>query len=165
MIPEMYIRGTQVNYYFICKTKLWLFSHNITMEQESDAVNLGKLLHEETFRRDEKDVQIGPISIDIIRKGDVLEIREVKKSKSLMEAHVYQTLYYLYYMHKFGIKAKGILSFPKSRENIEIKLGEEEKEKLERILEDIQRIVAGDMPPPTRSKICKRCAYFEFCFS
>ena len=28
------INGTQINYYFICKTKLWLFSHNIQLEHE-----------------------------------------------------------------------------------------------------------------------------------
>ena len=28
------INGTQINYYFICKTKLWLFSHNIQLEDE-----------------------------------------------------------------------------------------------------------------------------------
>ena len=34
------VNGTQINYYFVCKTKLWLFSHNIQMEQESDNVSL-----------------------------------------------------------------------------------------------------------------------------
>ena len=30
--------GTQVNYYFICKRKLWYFSNNIEMESESNNV-------------------------------------------------------------------------------------------------------------------------------
>lgn len=92
MIDEIYIKGTQVNYYFVCKTKLWLFSHHIGMEKESDAVKLGKLLHRETFRRDDKDVQIGPIAIDVVRRGDFVEIREVKKSDRFEEAHRFQTL-------------------------------------------------------------------------
>jgi len=83
MIEEMYIRGVEVNYYFVCKTKLWLFSHNVNFERESDLVKLGKLVHREFYQRDKKDVQIGPIAIDVIRKGDKLEIQEVKKAKSM----------------------------------------------------------------------------------
>ncbi len=30
--------GTQINYYFVCQRKLWLFSHNLTMEHTSDTV-------------------------------------------------------------------------------------------------------------------------------
>ena len=48
------INGTQINYYFICKTKLWLFSHNIQLEDEHENVKLGKFLHENSFKR-EKD--------------------------------------------------------------------------------------------------------------
>ena len=34
--------GTQVNYYAVCKRKLWLFSHDIEMEREN--VQIGKNL-------------------------------------------------------------------------------------------------------------------------
>ena len=47
------INGTQINYYFICKTKLWLFSHNIQLEQ-SENVKLGKILHEDSFKREKE---------------------------------------------------------------------------------------------------------------
>ncbi len=46
------INGTQINYYFICKTKLWLFSHNIQLEDEHENVKLGKFLHETSFKRE-----------------------------------------------------------------------------------------------------------------
>lgn len=38
---ELHITGTQMNYYFLCHTKLWYFAHHIQMEQESDLVALG----------------------------------------------------------------------------------------------------------------------------
>ncbi|AEA46796.1 CRISPR-associated protein Cas4 [Archaeoglobus veneficus] len=164
-VSEMYVRGTQVNYYFICKTKLWLFSHNVTMEQESDAVKLGKLIHREVFSRDEKDVQIGPIAIDVVKRGDVIEIREVKKSKKMEESHVYQTLYYLYFLKTLGIKARAVLTYPKHRETIKLELSGEDEEKLKNIVKEIDEIVAGGIPKPEKKKICRRCAYFEFCFS
>ncbi|MEM4284287.1 MAG: Dna2/Cas4 domain-containing protein, partial [Candidatus Caldarchaeum sp.] len=43
---DLYFTGTQINYYFVCKRKLWFFSHNMELESESDVVLLGKLLHE-----------------------------------------------------------------------------------------------------------------------
>ncbi len=165
MIFEMYIGGTQVNYYFICKTKLWLFSHNITMEQESDAVKLGKLIHREVFKRDEKEVQIGPIAIDVVRVGDFIEIREIKKSKKMEESYRYQTLYYLYFLRKLGINARAVISFPKRKENIEIELSKEDETKIEEILKDIEKLICSPMPKPEYKKICRKCAYFEFCFA
>jgi len=165
MIEEMYIRGVQVNYYFVCKTKLWLFSHNVTMENESDAVKLGKLIHRSVFDRDEKEVRIGPIAIDIVRKRDVIEIREVKKSRSFEKASYYQLLYYLYFLSRFGIRAVGRLSFPKQKKNIEVILDSERAEEIEKILEDIPRILEDKMPDPSYKAHCRKCAYFEFCFT
>jgi CRISPR-associated exonuclease Cas4 len=164
-IDEMYIKGVQVNYYFVCKTKLWLFSHNITMEHESDLVKLGKLLHLEVFERDEKEVHIGSIAIDVVKKSDIVEIKEVKKSDKLEIAHKYQTLYYLYYLKKLGINAKATISYPKLKKNVELELNDEIEREIERILEDIERICRGRMPKPEYSSQCRNCAYFEFCFA
>lgn len=102
-----YITGTEVNYYFICKTKLWLFSHNVQMEREHENVKLGKILHEKSFRRDEKDIRLGPIAFDFIRKKDKLELHETKKSPKMEEAHKFQILYYLYYLKGRGVEAEG----------------------------------------------------------
>lgn len=166
MFNEMYVTGTQVNYYFICKTKLWFFSHNITMEREHDNVKAGKLLHREHFKRDDREVRIGPIALDIVRKGDKLEIREIKKSKKMEDAHVYQTLYYLYILNNYGIDARAVLSFPESKENIELELDEHRKKELENILNEIDEIAQLPEPPkPQYRKMCRKCAYFEFCFS
>lgn len=45
----MTITGTFFNYFMVCRRKLWLFAHGITMEQESDLVYEGKLIHENTY--------------------------------------------------------------------------------------------------------------------
>ena len=165
LIEEMYIRGIQVNYYFVCKTKLWLFSHNLNMENESDLVKLGRLLHLEFFNRDQKEIQIGSIAIDVVKRGEVLEIREVKRSDRLEVAHRYQTLYYLYYLKRLGIKAKAVLTYPKAKKNVELELSDEIEAEIERVLEEIEEICRGKMPKPEYKSQCRRCAYFEFCFS
>ncbi|MEM4155548.1 MAG: CRISPR-associated protein Cas4 [Archaeoglobaceae archaeon] len=162
MLDEMYVRGMQVNYYFVCKTKLWLFSKNVSMEQESDLVKLGSLLQRQFFGREEKDVSIGPIAIDVLRRGDEIEIVEVKKSDSIEKADYYQVLYYLYYLSKFGIKAKGRISYPKKKKVVEVRL--EENKAIEEVLERIAETLAGEMPKPEYKSYCRKCAYFEFCF-
>jgi len=165
LIDEMYIRGVQVNYYFICKTKLWLFSHNLNMENESDLVKLGRLLHLDVFEREQKEIRLGSIAIDVVRRGDTLEIREVKRSDSLEKAHRYQTLYYLYYLKRIGIHAKAVLSYPKAKKNVELELSDEIESEIERILDEIEEICKGEMPKPEYKSQCRKCAYFEFCFS
>ena len=162
----MYVRGVEINYYFICDTKLWFFSHNITMEHESDAVKLGRLLHGEVFHRDERDVALGPISIDIIRKGDEIEIREIKKSRKMERAHIYQCLYYIYLLKKYGIRSKAVISYPKIKKNVEVDLDEEREKEMEEIVKKVEKIKRSEDPPkPKFKKICRKCAYFELCFS
>jgi len=36
--------GTQINYYFVCHRKLWLFSKDIRFEDENEYVQLGRLI-------------------------------------------------------------------------------------------------------------------------
>lgn len=44
-LEKLKVQGVKINYYYICKRKLWLFSKGITMEQNSDRVLSGKLIH------------------------------------------------------------------------------------------------------------------------
>ena len=160
---ELLFTGTQVNYYFICHRKLWLFSHNIGMERESEEVAIGKFLQQKSYERMEKDILIDRIAFDFIERGGKIIIHEVKKSKKMEKAHVYQLLYYIYYLKKKGIEAEGMINYPLARQVKRIKL--ENEEEIEAILEEIKRIVAMKEAPPARRKpYCKRCAYYEFCW-
>ncbi|MDI9623609.1 MAG: CRISPR-associated protein Cas4 [Methanothermobacter sp.] len=166
---KLLIRGTQVNYYFVCRTKLWLFSHHIQMEHESDIVELGKLLHDETYKREEKSLILDDlISADFVRKGKLLEVHEVKKSDKIEEAHFFQLLYYLYYLKKEkGIEEiRGFIDYPKLRKKKEIRLTPDNEKRLKKVLEDIDTVVRGDFPrPQKKSRICRSCAYLEFCWA
>ena len=42
-LEELKISGLKVNYYFICKRKLWLFDRKITMEETFEKVILGTI--------------------------------------------------------------------------------------------------------------------------
>ena len=120
------ITATQINYYFICFRKLWFFSHQINMEQNSELVALGKLLHEESYKREKKEIQIGPIKIDFIGKDGV--IHEIKKTPSVEEAHIWQVKYYIWYLKNLGIdNLRGEIDYPKLKKKTEIKLTVEDK--------------------------------------
>lgn len=161
------INGTQINYYFICKTKLWLFSHNIQLEHESENVKLGKLLHEDSFKR-EKDYLIDNlINVDFIKISDSIEIHEVKRTEKMDNSHEFQLLYYMFYLknEKDIDNIRGFLDYPKNRKKKEVFLTKEKEDELVKIIEDIDNIIKNNLPKPKKSKICRKCAYFEFCFS
>lgn len=160
---EMHITGVKIAYYYICHTKLWLFSHDITMERGNENVELGRFLHESSYSG-HKEVNIGDISIDFVRHGEEIEVHEIKKSRSMEKAHIMQVVYYLYYLKRRGIEAKGIIDYPKMRKRKEIELTEEYEKEIEKAMQEIERINSGPMPNPKRKKICKKCAYYEFCF-
>ena len=161
---ESSITGVQVNYYFICKTKLWYFSHYTTMEHTSDTVLLGKLIHNERYQRTQ-GLSIDRIAIDFIERGDKIILHEVKKSRSMEKAHIFQVLYYLYDLNQRGIKATGIINYPVIRKKQTVDLDPDNRKELETVLGDIQHIVSLKSPPqPERKKYCKKCSYYELCW-
>ncbi len=166
----MLIGGIKVNYFFHCKTQLWLFSHFVTQEQESDLVVLGKILEESVFKEiKSKNILIDQtVSLDFIKKGTTLIVFDIKKSSKFYEAHYHQLLYYLWYLKKIkGISnVKGILSYPKEKRKEEITLTPKDENKLSKVLLEINKIVSLKTPPkPIFRSYCKKCSYFEFCFS
>ena len=166
---EKYLRiiGTQFNYYFICKTKLWLFSRHIQMEQESELVSLGKMLHKDSYKREKRDQTIDSlISFDFVRKGEVLEVHEVKKSRKMSKSHRYQLLYYLYYLknEKGIVDAIGIIDYPKIRRRETLKLDDRNEVEIGNIIRRIGIILDGGMPVPEKRTACRKCAYYELCF-
>ena len=156
--------GTQVNYFFVCKRKLWLFSHGLEMEETSDLVLLGKLLHERGYARRRKEVQIGRIKIDFVGAG--CEIHEVKRSRKAEDAHLYQLLYYLYYLKRYaGVEGKGVLHYPLLKRTVDVELTEEKASHVESILKDMEKILSNKTPtPPIKIGYCRRCSYNELCW-
>lgn len=135
------------------------------MEQDNENVKIGKILDEETYKRDEKHINIdNVINIDFIRSQGILH--EIKKSKKIEEASILQVKYYLYYLEKrevFGVKAR--IDYPLLKKTLEIELKEDDIAELERVLGEIVEIVEREMPPElVRKNICKSCAYYDLCF-
>lgn len=162
---ERNISGMMFYYYFVCKRKLWFFTNGIQLENENEDVKLGKLIDENSYSKTNKHIMIdNTINIDFIQDWKILH--EVKKQKSIEEACIWQVKYYLYFLKERGIYLeKGILDYPKIRKREEILLIKEDENKIKEILKEIQKIIVEEKPPKLEKlKICKKCAYFEYCY-
>ncbi|MEG0122197.1 CRISPR-associated protein Cas4 [Enterococcus sp.] len=161
----MKITGNIINYYFVCPRKLWLFSQGLQYEEENENVQLGKLLDTSSYKGKRKQVMLdGTINIDFLEKWEILH--EVKKSRAIEPAAIWQLRYYLYYLQKKDIPVKkGYLDYPKLKERIEVTLEQDDIIELEKILQHIQEIIVQPQPPEiVKKKICSKCAYYEYCF-
>ncbi|MDD6168706.1 MAG: CRISPR-associated protein Cas4 [Lachnospiraceae bacterium] len=161
---EKMITGLMFYYYWVCKRKLWYFYHEIGMEQGNENVQLGKLLDENTYKREEKHINIdNVINIDFIADKKILH--EIKKSRKIEEAGIWQVKYYLYYLKKRGVS--GIIGkndYPLLKQSLEVTLSETDEQEIEQILDNINHIVSMDEPLPyEKKKICASCAFFDLC--
>ena len=77
-----------------------------------------------------------------------------------------QLLHYLNELEKHGINAEGVLLIPEEKKRYAVFLNEEEKRKLNKVLNGIMQIVNSEMPPkPEKINFCRNCAYNELCWS
>lgn len=158
------VSGIKINYYFICKRKLWLFSKGITMEDGSDRVLEGSVVHEESYRKENtKELLIDDlIRVDIINKDFV---KEVKISSRMKEADKMQLLYYLYYLKQLGIHREGTLNYVKEKKIENITLTPENEVLIEDTLTNIKKLLDEKHPPKVEKfPYCKKCSYYEYCY-
>ncbi len=165
----MHITGTHFNYYLICHRKLWLFAHHVQMEPTNDTVAEGKFIHESTYMQRNsnfRELEIGGVKIDYYDPKNKV-VHEVKKSAKMEDAHVWQLKYYLYVLQNAGVNgATGVLEYPKQRQKEEILLSERDVAEIETMKTDIEHIInAEDCPAVINKPLCKRCAYYDFCYS
>ena len=159
------VTGIMIYYYFVCKRKLWYFVNDIQMENENEDVMIGKLIDENSYERQKKHILIDEtINVDFIKDYKVLH--EVKKSKSIEEASIWQLKYYLYYLKNLGMdNITGEIDYPLLRKREKVVLTEEDIKRFEEILEYIRNIRdSTKVPDKIDNKICKKCAYFELCY-
>ena len=94
----MTITDTHFNYYQLCHRKLWLFANGINMEQESELVQLGKIIHETSYPQRVsryEEVAIDGIKVDYYDAKRKV-INEIKKSNKAEQAHEWQLKFYIF---------------------------------------------------------------------
>ena len=128
-------------------------------------MGIGKLIDENSYKRENKHINIdNVINIDFIRDWEILH--DIKKSRSVEAASVWQLKYYIYYLRKKGVDIeKGVLDYPKLKKRIDVFLEDGDVEKIEKIIAEIDGINKLQIPLSIENKkICKKCAYYELCY-
>jgi CRISPR-associated exonuclease Cas4 len=161
------ITPTLVWYYYVCKREVWLMSHELNPEEDNTLMELGRVIHESSYKRDAKEISAEGMKFDIVRKeGGKIVVCEVKKSSRFELPSRMQLAYYLYKLKSKGIEASGELLFPKEKKKVVIELDEETERELQNAEAEMQKIIAQERPPEARkTRFCAKCAYAEFCWS
>lgn len=179
----MNINATFININLICKRELWLHSHGITMEHNSDLVAQGKWIGENSYEQranKNEELEVSVVykpegfreEISLNAKIDFFDakkgiVHETKKSDAYEEAHRAQVLFYLFVLQKSGVNVtKGIIEYPKQRETVNVELNDEaEKEVKKWIIEVLEIVESESCPPSIKKSKCRNCSYFDFCWS
>ena len=174
------ITGMLVGYYNICPRKAWLSRNGLEMEQESEAVALGRLIDETSYGREKKHLHLSvdlPNDISLVGKVDWANLEdgvlhETKKSPSAEESHFWQLRFYLWLLHLSNVQQEdgspftGEINYPKLRKTQKVELLPEHRETLRQIVAQLKALLQTDVPPPriAQRKFCQKCAFEEFCY-
>ncbi|MEF3244793.1 MAG: CRISPR-associated protein Cas4 [Caldisericaceae bacterium] len=163
----MNISGTLIWYYFVCKREVWFMARELTPDQDNSFIEIGRMIEENFYKRENKGLDLGNIKIDLVKKdGEDILIGEVKKSSKFEKPSIMQLSFYLLKLRENGIDANGEVLVPKERKKIPVKLNKELEEELKVATEEIEKIIMSDTPPKKeKSRFCTNCAYREFCWS
>jgi len=174
------IGGMLIGYYLICPRKAWLSMRGLWMEQESEAVALGRLIDETSYTRRrsqidlEADAPCGARVVGRIDGADLKEgvLHEVKKGRSCEDAHRWQLRFYLWLLQLCGVMRSdgapftGLLDYPKLRRTEAVTLQPDEAVRLDEVVAALRDLGGQQRPPPRidRRAFCKRCAFEDLCY-
>lgn len=163
----MKITGTIINYYFHCVRQCWLFANRINLEDNSEDVRIGRVLHElKSENSKNTEISIDNVKIDKLTEDYLVEM---KKSDADIEAVKWQTLYYLKVLKSKGIERKGKIEFVEKNKQdkkvIYIELTEDLEKELIKLEDEIDNLISQPDAPSVLNKAkCKKCAYYEYCY-
>ena len=158
---------TYMWYYYICKREVWLMSHHVKPNEDDKNVEIGRILHENSFVRNKKEISLPGMKLDFVTNEDgQTVVGEIKKSSRSLKAARMQLLYYLYKLRENRVDAKGRLYFPKEKKNLDVDLASASITEIEDALIEINDIMHQATPPkPEMIRFCRNCAYRELCWS
>ncbi|MBB6063338.1 CRISPR-associated exonuclease Cas4 [Thermosipho japonicus] len=157
------ITGSIIQAYLICKRQAWLLSRQLVGEQDSDFLAIGRLISQESYSRDKKEITINGGKVDIIRlENGEIKLVEVKKSSRMIKSAKFQLLYYMW---KANVDY-GEIRIPKEKKVIEVHMTDDARGELLNLMNEIEDIINRDkVPKAERKKYCKTCSFEYFCWS
>lgn len=157
--------GSLFGDYLYCRRKFYMRVNRLTPDSSNENLIIGKLIDEHTYRREERDVNLGRNVIDFI--GSDGKIHEIKKSSRFIETHIIQLKYYLYtYLLMYEKHIEGVLNYPEERRNVEVSLCEKDIEYIKGLLKKMKKVESKiEAPPLSDYYKCKYCSYLPICRS
>ena len=142
-------------------------SRQINPFEDNAFLEIARILHEDAYARDRKEVAFGNVKFDIIRRReDRILVCEIKKSSKFLKSAEMQLGFYLLQLARRGLKATGEILVPKEKKKISVVLNADRKKKIESAVREIEKIIKQKTPPePVKGKYCPPCAYADFCWS
>ena len=146
------------------------------MEQESETVYDGKLLHEFSYGdRNEKHSELMlnyelEDNIHLVGKIDFYDsikntVHETKRSNKIEIAHEWQIKYYLWLLKLNNILGtQGVLEYPTLRKKQIINLQQSDEEYLSEVISSIAILQTQKCPGTINKPICKNCSYYDLCY-
>jgi len=161
------VTGTMIWYFYICRREVWLMAHSLEADQEHQDLEIGRILHESSYKRRRKEIDLGHIKVDLISKqNEKLVIGEVKKSSSFKKSARMQLAYYIQELKERGYEVEGYLQFPEEKNREKVELNDRLSAQLDKTVEKIKTIAGKEHPPEVEKiKYCRKCAYEEFCWA
>jgi len=165
-VKDINITGTLIWYYYICKREVWLMAHGIEPDEDNTNIDIGRLIHETSYKRDKKEIQFDNVKMDIVTDGDDrVVVAEIKKSSRFEKSATMQLAFYLSKLRDAGVEASGELRFPTEKRREKVELSDDMTRELELACEEIKSIVTMEVPPqPEKLKYCSSCGYRDFCW-
>lgn len=174
------IGGMLVGYYALCPRKAWQSMRGLWMEQESDAVAIGRLIGETSYARERKEIDLratAPDGTELVARLDWADLKdgvlhETKKGRSTEAAHRLQLQFYLWLLKLSGVTRddgqpfRGMLNYPALKRTEPVELTPADEQRLQEIVAELRRLAAEPAPPPriTRRAFCRKCAFEELCY-
>ncbi|MHB1470829.1 MAG: Dna2/Cas4 domain-containing protein [Thermoplasmataceae archaeon] len=169
MIEPSDFRGTDVNYFFICKRRAWLSIHEMTVTDGTQFVKHGLFLSNRKRSYGHSEMSIGRNKIDNLKvdgNGNYV-VHEFKRGSKLLEADIMQVSHYINVIEHSGSKVgHGEVHLLKSKRVELINLDEELKRKLLEAYAELQNMKYSIMPKAELNYFCHHgCSFVEFCWS
>lgn len=162
------IKGTDINYYFICRRRTWMSVHSFYIIDKNQFVQHGSFLSAKKRNTGYNSVRIGKNEIDNLEQNSNGEyiVHEYKRGYKPLDGDIFQILHYMNLIENSGYKiGDGILHLLGSKKVVYVKKTEKLMNRLIDAYRDIQRLKNEEMPGPIRNYFCLHgCSYAYFCW-
>jgi CRISPR-associated exonuclease Cas4 len=179
-MSELRVGGMLIGYHALCPRKAWQSLRGLWMEQESDAVAIGRLIGQTSYGRERKELDLtasAPDGTTLVARIDWADLREgvlheTKKGRSTEDAHRWQLKFYLWLLKLCGVTRAdgapftGMLNYPALKRTEAVELTTDDEARLAGMVAELRRLADEPRPPPriTRRKFCRVCAFEELCY-